>query len=81
MTDQKILIVEDDINLGFLLLEYLESENFKVKLCRDGLSGLESYRENNYDICILDVMLPEMDGFNLARQMKQTKGGFCHQTI
>jgi len=73
MTDQKVLIVEDDINLGFLLLEYLESENFKVKLCRDGLTGLESYRQNNYDICILDVMLPEMDGFNLARQMKQTK--------
>jgi len=73
MIDQKILIVEDDINLGFLLLEYLESENFKVKLCRDGVSGLESYRQNNYDICILDVMLPEMDGFNLARQMKQTK--------
>ena len=73
MTDQKVLIVEDDINLGFLLLEYLESENFKVKLCRDGASGLENYRQNNYDICILDVMLPEIDGFNLARQMKQIK--------
>jgi len=71
MTDQKVLIVEDDINLGFLLLEYLESENFKVKLCRDGISGLESYRQQNYDICILDVMLPEMDGFNLARKMKK----------
>ena len=71
MTDQKVLIVEDDINLGFLLLEYLESENFKVKLCRDGISGLESYRQQNFDICILDVMLPEMDGFNLARKMKK----------
>ena len=71
MTDHKILIVEDDNNLGLLLTEFLESENFQVKLCRDGASGLAQFKKDCFDICILDVMLPEMDGFNLALQMKK----------
>ena len=71
MTNQSILIVEDDIHLGVLLREFLESENFNVKLCRDGKSGLSQFKKEKFDICILDVMLPEMDGFNLAMQMKK----------
>jgi len=69
----QILIVEDDINLGVLLMEFLESENFHVKLARDGASGLAHFKKDKFDLCILDVMLPEMDGFNLARQMKKEK--------
>lgn len=65
-----VLIVEDDIHLGFLLMEFLEGENFKVKLCRDGVSGFSSFKKESFDICILDVMLPEMDGFDLARKIK-----------
>jgi len=73
MTNQNVLIVEDDINLGVLLMEYLESEDFNVKLCRDGNSGLTSFKKEDFDICILDVMLPQMDGFSLAQKMQKIK--------
>ena len=73
MTNQNVLIVEDDINLGVLLMEYLESEDFNVKLCRDGNSGLSSFKKDEFDICILDVMLPQMDGFNLAQKMQKVR--------
>jgi DNA-binding response OmpR family regulator len=68
---KNILIVEDDIHLGFLLMEFLEQNNYQVKLCRDGESGFSSFKNGNFDICILDVMLPEMDGYTLARQIKK----------
>ena len=67
----KILLVEDDTNLGFLLLEFLESNNFDVKLYRDGLSGLKGFSSSSFDFCILDVMLPKMDGFNLAEEIRK----------
>lgn len=67
----KILLVEDDVNMGFLLTEFLEGEGFEVKLCRDGVSGLTTFKRGRFDLCILDVMMPNMDGFTLARQLKQ----------
>jgi DNA-binding response OmpR family regulator len=73
MNTQNVLIVEDDIHLGNLLTEYLESENFKVKLCRDGQSGFSSFQKDDFDICILDVMLPQMDGFTLAQKIQKEK--------
>lgn len=66
-----ILIVEDDITLGFLLMEYLESEGFGVKLCKDGASGIRQFKAKPYDLCILDIMMPQMNGFTLASQIKQ----------
>jgi len=66
-----LLIVEDDLNLGFLLIDFLEEEGYKVKLCRDGVSGLEKFKKHNYDLCILDVMMPKMDGFELAKRMRE----------
>ncbi|MEM9824260.1 MAG: response regulator transcription factor [Bacteroidota bacterium] len=71
MVPQKILIVEDDLHLGFLLMELLESEGFSVKLCRDGETGLQSFKKEQYDCCLLDVMLPETDGFQLAYRIRQ----------
>jgi len=71
MTTSNVLIVEDDIHLGFLLMEFLESNHFNVKLCRDGESGFSSFKKEQYDLCILDVMLPTMDGFSLARKIKK----------
>ena len=68
--EQKILIVEDDLHLGFLLMELLESEGFIVKLCRDGQSGLSHFKKETVDLCILDVMLSDIDGFQLARQVR-----------
>lgn len=73
MSNQNILIVEDDVNLGMLLSEFLESQNYKVKLCRNGASGLTSFKKHKFDICILDVMMPEMDGFNLASRIQKEK--------
>lgn len=69
--DCQLLIVEDDLNLGFLLLDFLEEEGYNAKLCRDGISGLEKFKRNKYDLCILDVMMPKMDGFELARKMRE----------
>ncbi len=65
-----ILLVEDDLNLGFLLVEFLEQKGFSVKLYRDGLTAFTGFQNGNFDFCILDVMLPKMDGFTLAKKMK-----------
>lgn len=63
------MIVEDDLNLGYLLMEYLESEGYAVKWCRDALSGLSQFKKQSFDLCILDVMMPGMDGFSLAKHI------------
>lgn len=67
----QILLVEDDPNLGFLLLEFLESNDFDVKLYSDGLSGLNGFTSLHFDFCILDVMLPKMDGFTIAEEIRK----------
>ena len=67
---KRILVVEDDRSLGFLLLESLESAGYQVKLSRDGSTGWEYFKRETYDLCILDVMMPEMDGFMLARKIR-----------
>jgi DNA-binding response OmpR family regulator len=66
----KILLVEDDTNLGFLLLEFLESNGFDVKLYRDGISGYNGFKSSQFDFCILDIMLPKLDGFSLAEKIR-----------
>jgi len=70
-TGQHLLVVEDDLNLGFLLMDFLEEEGFQTKLCRDGESGLEQFKKHNYDLCLLDVMMPKMDGFELASKIRE----------
>lgn len=69
----KILIVEDDLNLGYLLSEYLESEGYSVKLIRDGKSGLDAFLKDSFSLCILDVNIPNLDGFELARYMRSER--------
>jgi len=66
----KILLVEDDTNLGFLLVDFLESNGFAVKLYRDGESGWRGFNMERFDFCILDVMLPKLDGFSLAERIR-----------
>lgn len=70
-----ILLAEDDLNLGLLLVDYLEGEGFVVKLCKDGELALKAFHTQSFDLCLLDVMMPKMDGFSLAREirMKNTK--------
>jgi DNA-binding response OmpR family regulator len=67
----KILLVEDDTNLGFLLVDFLESNNFVVKLYRDGESGWRGFNIESFEFCILDVMLPKLDGFSLAQRIRE----------
>jgi DNA-binding response OmpR family regulator len=68
----RILLVEDDINLGFLLVDFLESDGFEVKLYRDGESGHKGFAGSGFDLCIIDLMLPRMDGFTLASKIKES---------
>lgn len=66
----KILLVEDDTNLGHVLKNYLELHDFVVELTRDGILGLAAFRREKFDLCILDVMMPNMDGFTLAEEIR-----------
>lgn len=66
----RLLLVEDDPNLGDILREYLDLKGFSTTLCTDGQSGLNAFLKNTYDLCILDVMMPIMDGFTLAEKIR-----------
>lgn len=68
---QRILLVEDDVSLGFLLVEYLESNGFDVKLYIDGQSGLNGFKLGGFDLCMVDIMLPKLDGFSLVTKIKE----------
>jgi len=70
-TAPKILLVEDDISMGFLLTTILEQEGFCVRLCNTGEEGLREYMPGQFDLCILDVMMPGMDGFLLAKRLRE----------
>ena len=67
----KILLCEDDENLGMLLREYLQAKGFSATLCPDGEVGYKEFMKNKYDICVLDVMMPKKDGFTLAQEIRQ----------
>ncbi|MBO7467788.1 MAG: response regulator transcription factor [Bacteroidaceae bacterium] len=67
----KILLCEDDENLGMLLREYLNAKGYDTDLCPDGEAGLKAFQKNKYDICVLDVMMPKKDGFTLASDIRQ----------
>ena len=66
----KILLCEDDTNLGMVLKNYLELNDYDVTLERDGRLGLAAFQRERFDICLLDVMMPNMDGFTLAEEIR-----------
>ncbi|CAN5709656.1 response regulator transcription factor [soil metagenome] len=66
----KILLCEDDTNLGMVLKNYLELNDYDVILERDGRLGLAAFQREKFDICLLDVMMPNMDGFALAEEIR-----------
>jgi len=68
----KILLAEDDLNLGKILKSYLEAKNFDVDLFLNGEDALLSFQKNEYEIIILDVMMPVMDGFTAAQNIRKT---------
>lgn len=67
----KILLVEDDIHLGFVVQDTLKLEGFKVHLCKDGKEGLLQFNKESYDLCLIDVMMPKKDGFSLAEDIRK----------
>ena len=69
--DGRLLLVEDDENLGYILKEYLEMNEFAVDWAKDGEEGLSEVKSNEYDLCILDIMMPKKDGFTLAKEIKE----------
>ncbi len=73
MGEVKLLIVEDDPNLGQILQEFLGVKGFHADLAIDGEHGIRLYKSGSYDLCILDIMLPKKDGFTLAKEILQIK--------
>ena len=67
----KILLCEDDENLGMLLREYLQAKGYMAELCPDGEAGYKAFLKTKFDICVLDVMMPKKDGFTLAQEIRQ----------
>jgi two-component system response regulator VicR len=67
----KILLLEDDTNLGFILQEHLELEGYSVKLCTNGDEGSKAFQSGRYDLCLVDVMMPKKDGFAFAREVRK----------
>jgi DNA-binding response OmpR family regulator len=67
---KKIILVEDDLTLGYLLSEYLLMNKFEVFWAKNGVECLKKLEQNDYDLAILDIMLPDIDGFNLAHNIK-----------
>ena len=72
MENNRILLVEDDPNFGTVLKDYLSLNDYNVTLAKDGLEGLIMFKNDDYDLCILDVMMPRKDGFTLAKDIRGT---------
>jgi DNA-binding response OmpR family regulator len=75
MKKKNILLAEDDNNLGLLLRNYLKAKKYETSLCIDGKDALEEFIRVPYDICILDIMMPEMDGLTLAKEIRKINPG------
>ncbi len=73
MTDINILLAEDDYNLGTLLRNYLIAKNYPATLCVNGREAFEVFTRNPFSICLIDIMMPEMDGLTLAREIRRLK--------
>ena len=70
-SNKKILLVEDDPNFGSILKEYLSLNDYNVILAKNGIEGYEKFIKDNFDLCILDIMMPYKDGFTLAKEIRQ----------
>ena len=70
-SNKKILIVEDDPNFGSILKEYLIINDYDITLAKNGIEGFEKFKKEDFDLCILDVMMPYKDGFTLAKEIRE----------
>jgi DNA-binding response OmpR family regulator len=69
----QLLLVEDDINLSYLLMENLHAKGYEVKHATTGTLGIKAINSRSYDLCLLDIMLPEEDGFSVASYLRKTQ--------
>jgi len=67
----RVLLAEDDLSLGYVIKDNLEQEGYLVVLCADGDDALHQFTKNEFDICLLDVMMPSKDGFSVAKKIRQ----------
>ena len=70
-SNKKILIVEDDPNFGSILKEFLIINDYDITLAKNGIEGFENFKKDDFDLCILDVMMPYKDGFTLAKEIRE----------
>lgn len=73
MSKARLLVVEDDPNLGDILKDYLEMKGYEATLCRDGEEGWSKFKKGKFDLCLLDIMMPKKDGFTLGREIKKVQ--------
>ncbi|MEO0090039.1 MAG: response regulator [candidate division WOR-3 bacterium] len=69
----KILLVDDNFELGFTLKELLELKGFQVEYVEDGFAALDKFKENDFDLVIMDIVMPGMDGIEIFKKMRETK--------
>jgi two-component system, OmpR family, response regulator TrcR len=67
----KVFLAEDDVSLGFVIKDNLEEEGFEVVHCTDGQTAIDRFNKDEFDICLLDVMMPNKDGFAVAKKIRQ----------
>ncbi|WP_296647805.1 response regulator transcription factor, partial [Romboutsia sp. 13368] len=67
-----ILVVEDDASIQELIVEFLRAENYNVDYASDGLEGIQLFKQNNYDLIILDIMMPNLDGYSACKMIRKT---------
>lgn len=72
MQNQKVLIVEDESRIREMVKDYLENEGFEVDEADTGVEGVNKFKENTYDIIILDIMLPGIDGWTVCREIRRS---------
>ena len=70
-SNKRILLVEDDPNFGRILKDYLTINNYEVSLAVNGIEGFEKFNRSDFDLCILDIMMPFKDGLTLAKEIRE----------
>lgn len=73
MNNTRILLAEDDINLGSLLEQYLQAKGYETDLYQDGSEALKGFKKRSYDFCIIDIMMPKKDGYELTKEIREIR--------
>ncbi|MED9946698.1 MAG: response regulator, partial [Peptacetobacter hiranonis] len=70
--NSSILVIEDDASIQDLITEFLSAEGYNVDAANDGVEGIQKFKENNYDLIILDIMMPNLDGYGVCKMIRKT---------